>query len=387
MADVLDRTLALADRAVRGRGGPGADRHRPGARLRQEHLALAGGHPAAGRDDRDRLAGAGLAVQQGLRRRDAGRCRSRSGCPARWPATAVCAWLGARIFRVHEVLETRQVLDMVAAIRGDRPPGPRGAGAGLADDHRCRAVPGTPAAGPGADRRRPRRPRAARGVPPGRRRAAGQPVRTWSRWWARPRRPPAWDPGGRLDLCRLRPELGAGRRAAPCRWRPGLGAGLLDQAGYQGRGCCSRSARTTPARRCAELGADLAGPARTGGAAGHGRRQRAARRWRAPGHLDERSAPFDAEVERAVRDGDLDALLAIDPGLARELMATGRPAWQVLAGALAGTRPRAEIRYTRRPVRGGLPGRLAGPATGVNRCRGSSAVVRARERSGGEHER
>ena len=32
-----------------GRGGPGADRHRPGARLRQEHLALAGGHPAAGR--------------------------------------------------------------------------------------------------------------------------------------------------------------------------------------------------------------------------------------------------------------------------------------------------------------------------------------------------
>ena len=27
--------------------------------------------------------------------------------------TAVCAWLGARIYRVHEVAETRQVLDMV----------------------------------------------------------------------------------------------------------------------------------------------------------------------------------------------------------------------------------------------------------------------------------
>jgi dihydropteroate synthase len=37
-------------------------------------------------------------------------------------ATAVCAWHGARIFRVHQVRETRQVVDMVAAIRGDRPP-------------------------------------------------------------------------------------------------------------------------------------------------------------------------------------------------------------------------------------------------------------------------
>ncbi len=37
-------------------------------------------------------------------------------------ATAVSAWLGARIFRVHEVAESRQVIDMVSAIRGDRPP-------------------------------------------------------------------------------------------------------------------------------------------------------------------------------------------------------------------------------------------------------------------------
>ena len=36
--------------------------------------------------------------------------------------TAVSAWLGARVFRAHQVRETRQVLDMVAAIRGDRPP-------------------------------------------------------------------------------------------------------------------------------------------------------------------------------------------------------------------------------------------------------------------------
>ncbi len=37
-------------------------------------------------------------------------------------ATAVCAWHGARVYRVHEVPETRQVLDMVASIRGTRPP-------------------------------------------------------------------------------------------------------------------------------------------------------------------------------------------------------------------------------------------------------------------------
>jgi dihydropteroate synthase len=37
-------------------------------------------------------------------------------------ATAVSAWLGARVYRVHEVAETRQVLDMVAAIAGHRDP-------------------------------------------------------------------------------------------------------------------------------------------------------------------------------------------------------------------------------------------------------------------------
>ncbi|MGW7520675.1 dihydropteroate synthase [Streptomyces sp. NPDC054796] len=36
--------------------------------------------------------------------------------------TAVSAWLGARVYRVHEVAETRQVLDMVASLAGHRPP-------------------------------------------------------------------------------------------------------------------------------------------------------------------------------------------------------------------------------------------------------------------------
>ena len=37
-------------------------------------------------------------------------------------ATAVCALAGARVYRVHEVVETRQVVDMVRAIAGLRPP-------------------------------------------------------------------------------------------------------------------------------------------------------------------------------------------------------------------------------------------------------------------------
>lgn len=37
-------------------------------------------------------------------------------------ATAVATWLGATVFRAHDVRATRRVVDMVASIRGDRPP-------------------------------------------------------------------------------------------------------------------------------------------------------------------------------------------------------------------------------------------------------------------------
>lgn len=37
-------------------------------------------------------------------------------------ATAISAWQGATVFRAHDVRATRRVLDMVASIRGDRPP-------------------------------------------------------------------------------------------------------------------------------------------------------------------------------------------------------------------------------------------------------------------------
>ncbi len=36
-------------------------------------------------------------------------------------ATAIAAWLGATVFRAHDVRATRRVVDMVASIRGDRP--------------------------------------------------------------------------------------------------------------------------------------------------------------------------------------------------------------------------------------------------------------------------
>lgn len=37
-------------------------------------------------------------------------------------ATAVAAWLGARVFRAHDVRATRRTLDMVASVRAERPP-------------------------------------------------------------------------------------------------------------------------------------------------------------------------------------------------------------------------------------------------------------------------
>ncbi len=122
----------------------------------------------------------------------------------------------------------------------------------------------------------------------------------------------------------------------------GLGAYLLDQADYQGPRALWSVSQQEPVMGCAALGRSLAG---AGGRTallvmGDGSARRGPR---APGHFDERAAGFDAEVLRAIRAGDLDALLALDPGLARELMATGRPAWQVLAGALAKTPGRAAL--------------------------------------------
>lgn len=62
----------------------------------------------------------------------------------------------------------------------------------------------------------------------------------------------------------------------------------------------------------------------------------ACRTLKAPGYLDERAAPFDAEVARALGAADVAALCALDSELAYELKASGRAPWQVLAGAAEG---------------------------------------------------
>lgn len=169
-----------------------------------------------------------------------------------------------------------------------------------------------------------------------------------------------WDPAGHLDLGRyalgrrggLAP--GVGPSAAPARAAPtlplslGLGARLLDEAGYCGPRRLQSVSEDSEPGECAVLGKRLAAAAERVGllvmADGSARRS-----LKAPGYLDERSAPFDESVQRALRAGDLAALLDLDAGLARDLMATGRPAWQVLAGAMNCQRPAGDIRYTGDP--------------------------------------
>ncbi|MBO0803814.1 MAG: hypothetical protein J2P25_12170 [Nocardiopsaceae bacterium] len=163
-----------------------------------------------------------------------------------------------------------------------------------------------------------------------------------------------WDPGARLDLAAYGPGAsGAPGSRAPGLRAPGLplalgiGAKLLDDAGYAGpRQLQAVDEHATP-DDCLNLGVALADdPFRTGLlVVGDGS---ARRDPKAPGHLDERAAPFDAAVEQALRDGDMLALADLDPRLARELMATGRAAWQVLAGAFESPPP-ADILYADAP--------------------------------------
>lgn len=75
----------------------------------------------------------------------------------------------------------------------------------------------------------------------------------------------------------------------------------------------------------------------------------ARRTLKAPGYLDERAEPFDAEVARALGHADPAALLALDATRAAELMAAGRPAWQVLAGAAHGADLQGDLLYDAAP--------------------------------------
>ncbi|HEY0933996.1 MAG TPA: hypothetical protein VGD91_09655 [Trebonia sp.] len=165
----------------------------------------------------------------------------------------------------------------------------------------------------------------------------------------------AWPPDGRLDLAAYAPALAPpGDSAGPALpLSLGMGARLLDEAGYAGpRAFQGISALAAPPA-CLRLGEQLAASAPRAAllAMGDGSARRSVS---APGYLDERAAPFDAAVARAVRDGDLTAIAALDPGLAADLMAVGRPAWQVLAGALspdglANSGPATDILYCDAP--------------------------------------
>jgi hypothetical protein len=164
-----------------------------------------------------------------------------------------------------------------------------------------------------------------------------------------------WDAAARLDQAAFAPgAAGAGTRTGTrtgTRSLPlalGLGAMLLDQAGYRGRRRLQAVGRDEPATACATLGAEF------GAAAGRTALLvmgdgSARRSLKAPGYLDPRAAGFDAEVERAIRAGDLGALLRLDQALARDLMATGRPAWQTLAGAMRDLAPAVEVLYAGDP--------------------------------------
>jgi hypothetical protein len=165
-----------------------------------------------------------------------------------------------------------------------------------------------------------------------------------------------WDPSGELSLASFAPALrpdrplgdnsnkgGAGRLgpAPPLPLALGVGGLLLDEAGYSGPRTFQGIAETEPAVNCLALGRQIAASAPRVAllAVGDGSARRSTS---APGYLDERAAPFDQAVEDAVRDGDLPAIAALSPALAADLLAGGRPAWQVLSGAMSAATPSAD---------------------------------------------
>ncbi|MET7613380.1 dihydropteroate synthase [Streptomyces seoulensis] len=121
MADILDVTVGLAERAV-ALGvpresvliDPGHDfnkntRHSLEATRRLDEMVATGWPVLVSLSNKDFV---GETLDRPVEERLIGTLAT----------TAVSAWLGAQVYRVHEVAETRQVLDMVASIAGHRPP-------------------------------------------------------------------------------------------------------------------------------------------------------------------------------------------------------------------------------------------------------------------------
>ncbi|MER7896129.1 dihydropteroate synthase [Streptomyces sp. NPDC096046] len=121
MADILDVTVGLAERAL-ALGvpresimiDPGHDfgkntRHSLEATRRLDEMVATGWPVLVSLSNKDFV---GETLDRPVKERVVGTLA----------ATAVSAWLGARVYRVHEVAETRQVLEMVSAIAGHRSP-------------------------------------------------------------------------------------------------------------------------------------------------------------------------------------------------------------------------------------------------------------------------
>ncbi|MFF4404176.1 dihydropteroate synthase [Streptomyces sp. NPDC001404] len=121
MQDILDVTLGLAERAaalgVRRDGiliDPGHDfgkntRHSLEATRRLGKMAETGWPVLVSLSNKDFV---GETLDKPVKERLLGTLAT----------TAVSAWLGAQVYRVHEVAETKQVVDMVATIAGHRAP-------------------------------------------------------------------------------------------------------------------------------------------------------------------------------------------------------------------------------------------------------------------------
>ncbi|GAA2398877.1 class III extradiol dioxygenase subunit B-like domain-containing protein [Streptomyces glaucosporus] len=128
-----------------------------------------------------------------------------------------------------------------------------------------------------------------------------------------------------------------------------VGAWLLERTGWGAAPVEGLAVEESlPGERCAAEGRELAeGAGRVALLVmGDGTN---CRTEKAPGHLDERAAPFDAAAARALERADTEALLALDEGTARELGACGRAGWQVLAGAAEGAGLKGRLLYDRAP--------------------------------------
>ncbi len=121
MADVLARTLALADRAVAQGVDPSRILIDPAHDFGKNTW-----HSLEVTRRLGEMVATGWPVLVSLSHKDfvgetlnADRNERLTGTLA---TSAICAWLGARVFRAHQVTQTRQVLDMVSAIRGELAP-------------------------------------------------------------------------------------------------------------------------------------------------------------------------------------------------------------------------------------------------------------------------